>query len=312
MIKSYLIAGIGSLVVGTSFGQSLSASDVNPVVGDMFDYVQSSYASPGNSGAGQTWDFSTVTQSTTGNINFIASNGTFPQANIIQDDPSGGQIHQDVSNSGMYIWGIESGGIPITYSDAMTYLEYPLAVGNSGNDTHLATFNSGGIDFTRAGTSTWNTDGSGTVITPQGTFTDVVRVHITQDYTDTFQGGTIDYDVDIYVWLKAGIHYPVASMTEFTTIQGTQQYGTYLTGNVELLENTASPISVFPNPASDNLHVNGEKEIDQLVLYDLSGNIVTTSASTSMDISGLDSGVYLMVAVYSDGKKSKAVKTVKM
>ena len=77
-------------------------------------------------------------------------------------------------------------------------------MGNSGNDTHLATFNSQGVDFTRSGTSSWNVDGWGSVTTPNGTYDNVVRVHQTQIYTDTYIGGTLDYSVEIYMWVSPG------------------------------------------------------------------------------------------------------------
>ncbi len=301
-------------IAGISFGQvTLTGADLNGNIGESYDYVQSTYTSPGSAGAGQTWDISTVSTQATGTIDYTSPPGTFPQANLSQDDPTGGaSIYWDQSAAGQYIWGMDAGGTVITYSNDMTYFEYPLTMGTNGTDDHLATFTSGGFPFTRAGNTTWDCDGYGTLITPNGTYNDVLRVYLTQIYTDTYSGGTLDYDVQIYIWFKAGIHYPVAGMTTFTTFQGTTQYGTYLTGNVGLNEENNNTFSVFPNPATDFVNViTPANDFEKVLISDISGKVVIQETSSSVNIADLKEGIYLVSVLYKDGTRSKTTKIVK-
>lgn len=71
-------------------------------------------------------------------------------------------------------------------------------------------------------------------------------------------------------------------------------------------------LSVYPNPTSTILNIDGMHATDKIQLLDLQGKIVLTGNQTSksMDISGLDKGVYLL-RVTRDGKHIQTVKILK-
>ena len=61
-------------------------------------------------------------------------------------------------------------------------------------------------------------------------------------------------------------------------------------------------LSVSPNPASETLSVSiGGADPSIVVMYDLSGRSVLTGTDSSMDVSGLASGVYLIRAGWENG-----------
>jgi hypothetical protein len=288
-----------------SFGQvTLTGADVNGTIGESFAYTQSNWMAEGPAGAAQTWDLSSLVPTTAGSLTHGSANAGFPATNITQTDAAGSSIYYDFSAAGQTIHGIEAGVTLITYQNAQTSLEFPLSLGVSGSDSHACTFTSGGYPFSRAGTTTWEADGWGTVITPNGTYTDVLRVKLTQTYTDTYSLGTIDYDVTIYQWLKAGIHYPVAGLTDIVTSLGDSQYGVYLTGNVSLDEMDKASISVYPNPTSGNVTINGVSTGEYQV-FSNDGRVVLqgtiNDSSTLLNLDQFQSGTYRIVVQHESG-----------
>jgi len=298
--------------------QTIQGTDFNGTIGEVYDYVVGNYMSPGTSGAGQTWDFSSIMTSATSNTTGAAANAAFPASNITQVDQTGGEIYWEYSNTDQIIHGITSGGVLISYSNPMSMLSFPLSMSTSGSDTHLATFTSGGFPFTRGGSTTWEVDGSGTVITPNGTYTDVLRVHQTQTYTDTYSGGTIDYDVDIYQWIKPGIHAALASQTSFVTSFSSDQYSTYYVGSVGLGENEAVSFELYPNPSQDFVKISvNDASVASVLLTDLSGKVVSETiwdggSEASLDLTELLSGIYLATLVMDDGSQSAAQRIVRL
>lgn len=312
---SVLITGLTTLVQSQVI---INASDFNGAIGESFDYNQTNYISPGSPGASQTWDLSGMATSATSTVNHNAANGSFPTTNITyQDVVAGSELYYDFSNTAQVIHGMMAGTTLITYSNPQTHMGYPISMGVSGSDTHLASFTSSGYAFSRAGSTTWEGDGYGTVITPHGTFNDVLRVKITQTYTDTYSLGTIDYSVVIYLWIKAGIHFPIASVTSYTYDMGggptSQSYGTYATGNLGLSEfNNDVEFAAFPNPANDIFQIKSSEMISSVIISDLTGKLIKEVESTNVDISDLSGGMYLVSVKTNDGTVSQSQRIVKL
>ena len=65
-------------------------------------------------------------------------------------------------------------------------------------------------------------------------------------------------------------------------------------------------INLYPNPVQGQLNISSEKAISQLSIYSLSGQVVKTlaSQSTSVDVSDLESGIYLTRIRFEDGTSS--------
>ncbi len=296
---------------------TIQAADYNASVGEGFDYQRTNYVSEGSGGANQTWDLSAMSSTLSSTLTYTSPNASFPSTTVTAVELTGGENYYEFNSSGQYWHGFSGGGTTITYSNPMMQIEFPLSMNASGNDTHAASFVSGGYNFTRTGTSSYEVDGYGTVITPNGTYTDVLRVHHTEVYTDTYSQGTIDYDVDIYMWIKAGIHHPIASVTTFTTsVSGTTSYGIYLYGNVGLEEANDLSFMVAPNPAQDVVNIHSDAAIQSVVLTDLSGKTIIAqefagATSGSISVNDLQSGVYLVSIVGEDGRSSVAQRIVK-
>lgn len=65
---------------------------------------------------------------------------------------------------------------------------------------------------------------------------------------------------------------------------------------------TTKEISVYPNPATDFIHINSLSTIKSIEIYDESGKLIKTEKNNSrMDVRGLSAGVY-MVNIKTEGR----------
>lgn len=70
----------------------------------------------------------------------------------------------------------------------------------------------------------------------------------------------------------------------------------YTTGEIEELEGT--PISIYPNPATNVLNIEAGKDVQKVTLFNLAGQMVFTeqmqTGKTSIDLNGLMKGLYFV------------------
>lgn len=283
----------------------IQSTDLNPVVGDAMIIKNCDWVPAGSAGNNMTWDLSAQTENSAYMLSVSAAGGSTPNANI--DLNFGGQSNMYLlcNTSGQQIYNQLAGTTMITFSNPMQYMEFPLNSTMNFTDNFVATFSSSGYNFTRAGDVGGIADGYGTLITPEGTFTNVIRVKYTQIYTDTYSLGTIDYDVETYAWYKAGYHNALASVSSITTFQGTQIYSEYMeVSTLGVEENTLSSALVYPNPVSNELNIQmKDTEISSISILDLNGNTVkiVTNSHTQIDVSELNSGLYFLAVTDLNG-----------
>jgi len=235
----------------TSLAQpTIQASELNPVAGETFESKICDWVPEGNWGNNVTWDLSGLVETpTTNDLIISGANTGFAGTNTTLADQAGNAYYQDNSSTGQFVHGFLGGTVLITYSDPMQIMSFPLDNAVYDSDTHAATFVSGGYPFTRTGTTLVFADSWGTLITPEGTFTDVIRVRLDQDYTDVYSLGTIDYEVQVYAWYKAGIHTALATVVTLATTMNYSQYATYLvTNGLGIEENSTSGYHCLQTP----------------------------------------------------------------
>ena len=77
------------------------------------------------------------------------------------------------------------------------------------------------------------------------------------------------------------------------------------TGYVGVEENEVITASVYPNPATDVLNIKMNEEVASVVITALDGKTVATENSTSVNISALNTGMYLYTITGVSGKVAK-------
>lgn len=296
--------------------QTLTATGSNPTVGETFNFVTTAGFSPGGSGSGQTWNFSTLS-GTNGSSSAVTVGSTpngsnFPSANLAFNHGGGTYSYHNTNSSAYQAYGYDANGTIILYSNPEDQLHFPFSLSNTYNDFWQGSFVSGGYTFYREGTTTVTADGTGTLITPSGTITNVVRVHFVQNYTDsTFITApyVITYNNDQYIWYKDGTHFALASTYTLTnSVSGTTTGGTYLITTVGVEENSllSNSLEVFPNPAIDNVGIKfsneGSSTVDvsliniagQLVYSQQLSNISIGENLNYIDVKDIEKGTYFV------------------
>lgn len=274
-----------TVVSGIALAQpTLVANGVNPQIGDVFNLATTNGFNPGASGANQTWNFGSLTQTSTMSSTIMAVSATpnasqFGSASLASYDGSAYAYYSTSSTQWLNV-GAATTVATIPYQNPETFLQYPFTNGNSFTDTWSSTFTSNSITFNRTGTTTVTGDGYGTVITPAGTFSNALRVHLVQNYSDVSQFITITYSNDEYLWFVNGYHNPVVyTFTLTNSLSGTQSMGIYATNvpsNLSIGKVTAKVnfFNMMPNPAKETLAIESSESIKEYVVYNSNGELL--------------------------------------
>jgi hypothetical protein len=309
MKKVYFFAAL-LLSGNTLFAQNLTRSDIGYTAGENYTMYASDYVNPGTSGTGVTWDLSAMTNNSQITVATSAnSGGSFPTANVKLTQSNGGVIYYNITNSKMELVGLDASGTVFNYSNPATYMQYPVTTAYNYTDAFAASFTVSGFNFNRTGSIQAEYSGTGTLITPEGTFTNVVRIKSTQTNTDTYSGGTINSSIVAYNWYKAGVHHELANVSLITGTSTSQSaYYTDVPANLGLEESELINLLVFPNPSNGTIHINSDEQINTIEVYQLSGELAAqqtvNNTSSEMDLSGLNSGMYLMKVYGQNGAVS--------
>ena len=184
-----------------------------------------------------------------------------------------------------------------------------------GTETESPTFQlradviASGINVNRLGTVQSEYSGAGTLITPAGTFTNVIRIKSTQTITDTVPGMGNHSTIVAYNWYKAGVNHELANVTEVTSSSSSQSaYYTSVPLNLGLEENELINLLVFPNPATNRIHINSDEVISKVEVYQLSGELAleqtANATALEIDLTALNTGMYLVKVTGQNGAVS--------
>jgi len=295
---------------------TITATGINPLVGESFTGYSANYISPGNSGASQTWNFSSMSVQSSLNSSCVTPSSTtngssFPNSNLCFSNSNSTYSYLKTSSTYWQNYGSVS-SVVMAYSNPEDFIHYPFTYNDNFTDTWAASFISGGYTFYRTGTTTVTADGYGTLITPAGTYTNVLRVHFYQDYQDsTDLGGfpyLIYYQNDQYMWYKEGVHNSLATVYSLTsssagTFQGSS-YNLNSPAGISMLNKIDETIQIFPDPAKDNLFLQFELIENQPVevkIFNYMGSLVKNCMvgkgiigenNFQLNIEDLSEGVY--------------------
>lgn len=317
-LLSFLITGF---CLTTSKAQTLTATGCNPTIGEIYNRVLTNSFSQGSSGTGQTWNISTLTgTSSSATVVSVGStpNGTnHPLSNIAFVDGTN-YLYYKTSSTAYQLYGVEV-SVSIVYSNPEDFMRYPFSYTNTYTDTWAATFTSG-VFFNRKGSTTVTADGTGTLITPNGTISNVIRVHSVQIYSDSADlGGTpyvITYNNDQYFWYKDGIHFPLASTYNLTSSASAPTTGGFYTDlPIGIKENSllSNDVILTPNPANEQVLVSYLLEknstiklsvfnvIGEEVFVNQSSQNLIGKQSLNIDLKNLEKGVYF-VRIQAEGE----------
>lgn len=277
----------------------LDLANTGTLPGESYVYHACAWQSPGGSGIGQTWDFSSFTTDSLIYISFVDPASTpeaasFPTATIAADNGGGVYAYSEFIASGGSFLGMSiPGESPIVYSDPMLQVQYPATYMTAWTDDYAASFSVGGFPVIRNGTISAEADAYGTLVLPYGDLTDVLRVTYVEDYDDV-SIVTANSHREYTYYMQAGTHYPIAEVFSYsttvlgntTTFTGAHWLDIGSVGMAPMPEPSPSMI-VTTDPATDAINVDL-----QLVPGGSTLDLVSTSGVVLEHrmLSGLSSG----------------------
>lgn len=307
------------LFVLPGFSQSV-ISDVVPDFGDQMVYNQKDGApDPGASGANVTWDFSDFTLDDF-SANYLVSHpgdvegsDQFPDATmvwVVDLDFAVLNNYMSFANNAFTNYGsisISSGQTSgRIYDNPEVSFTYPINYQDTGSDTYdgNVVISSGNSPF--SGESSYVVDGYGTIVTPYGTFENVLRItstktenlstfglNMTSNITET-SWYSPDYRVPVYIISSTLDSYMGSEIDSSKTATALVSY----TGTTGIRENSSDNfLNIYPNPSRDHITISSDfKGFAELRIYSVDGKVVARKSVSSeeiIDISSLNKGFYI-------------------
>ncbi len=164
----------------------------------------------GNSGANITWDFSRLPKSKSIDLQSIKTTdgnkyqSFFKNANMFSDNGDSSCVFMEIKGDTNNVYGYvdEKRGMVVEYTKPYISIIRPLKYKDSIYCLSERKYQSYGYDYVGKGYSFYVVDGYGKLITPNGTYNNVLRVKSVQDYTDVMTSGYGDMKMKMitYAW----------------------------------------------------------------------------------------------------------------
>lgn len=296
---------------------------VNSTISLKSEDVSGTSITAGAAGANITWDFSAYTG--TNSVAYISkacpgeSNCfRFPGANRIASITSA-DTHDfsvmtdlDATMLGSYS-GPSLGDVTVTYVNPLIEYKFPITYQQQFNDTYEFNSVSAAIGNTNeTGQVSVTVDGYGTVITPRGTYSNVLRIKRMRTATQFISGSptpiTATYTNESYQWVSQtdGMVFSFAINT--FVLNGTTNVSKSVSYLDSAVLSTANPeskkeeISVYPNPSADFITIASKEALKKVTISSPEGKIVLTAEnSEKIDVSKLSKGVYILQGELKNG-----------
>lgn len=314
MKKNYLFIAAGFLTISSFAQPTLTGLQLNPVIGETMVVDLGEYADHGSIGNNQTWNFSGLEVFGQTIATMIPSSSEFPGTNMGFDLGGGTILYSQIDATQQSYKYQNTPWQSFSFSDPQRFISLPLSSSTNNADAFSGTMIENNVVVgTRVGSTTLVYKGFGTVITPHGSFTNSLKMQLTQSTTDTYisDGHTDNIELMNYYWFVAGIHNPVmglfsSSFNGETPLQYSQIFvSSTLSTSQNILENSV----FYPNPTSDELNVISPNTTEDLTVsvIDLNGQVVFEETIDSFNnvftisVSNLNPGIYFAEIKLVDG-----------
>ncbi len=348
-MRNILFLFIALLFAANAIAQpTLAASTTNPVAGNRFygHYQDDTTGiSKGASGPSVTWDLGHMDSTYTDTTLYLPCASTpfcdsFPGSTLASFDGSEYlYITTDAAKfaySGVGEFASMSGGC-VYYPNLQNLLAYPTTYGAVTADSFYSAQPT--FQFYSYGVDSFFADGYGTLILPSGTYDSVLRIHMINYETDSFDLGgfpdAITARLDYYFWYRPGFHnamleisydttgnngIPYISDVEYYTrgIDSTMSVDTTHPSGVVTITNDAQ-VRVYPNPANNMVHISYVSPAAQPISISATDMLGRTAAapkneqlSTGIneldyDVSSLPPGMYYLKIKTTTGATTKKI-----
>jgi hypothetical protein len=317
-MKNSFLFFILFLFVNVSFSQPvLNFENSAPQIGDTFRYFYPSQNSlialPGNSGADVTWNFSSLEIPTWSqedpsifayvNPSEIASSNNFPNSNLAKRSVGSSSqfwFYNANSDSLSYLGDIFMSSVRF-YHDPEIKIKYPFTFQNSFSDSLRSNYTQNGVSYKREGKVTVTADAFGTLILPDTTINDVIRIKVEESMQISSGNTSNNFNSLYYYWYKPGIrdyilYYSFSTSGGFAYLLKTSG----IVSSVDQTFNKNNSLHIYPNPATDKVLVETAtwQNNSKIRILNFNGQLIKEQSPceliTTMDVSDLPNGMYFI------------------
>lgn len=292
----------------------INASDM-PANGDVLTLwsMDTVGVDPGPSGANVTWDFSWVQGQDSVTTYYVPAQATpftdtFPSANLASYSDTISYNYWQQGGADLQMLGTAMDSGAIVFHNPLTYFTFPFTYMSTYTDSFAASGSISSITFDQWGHVSMEADGYGTLITPKGTFPNVLRVRRMIADTMTFFFMVSIDTIEMYEWYQPGIRSPLLTVTKQRTFETGSSVAdssttiTYLNVEPNSVANLvkSSSLSLVPNPAGSHVSISGLSQKAIYNITDMTGRKVRTgelSPGQALNISSLADGFYIIVVI---------------
>ena len=247
----------------------------------------------GAGGAMMNWDFSGLVVEDTFDVFKYTSvdssihKDSFPGADLRMVRKGNEHFFRKQSATMRYL-GTAGGATVIPYQNSENLLQWPFTYLDEINDSFRSDFFFGGMATSwRQGAVLIKADGYGSLKLPHGDYYGVLRIHTTEEYTDTVYIASsvinvISYLKHTWAWYQPGKPHPILTIEDLvrTSSSGnTYEYNVFyhadaIPSSLELIPE--KKIAVYPNPSSGYLIVRVDEPGSgfEAQLVDMMGKVV--------------------------------------
>lgn len=314
-----LLTAALTLTAGAVLAQPTITGNNNPAHGDSYTFFFSDTSNviPGGGGAGMTWDLTglTVTSSLTGA--YISCPGgpgcaSFPGSTLVLSMSDGTKEYYRADNMVYANTGSDSGTLQVAYTDPEEIVQYPSAFSSAHSDDFEGSYQDGTQGYIRDGNVNVQADGWGTLMLPTGTFTNVLRIHYTETFSDSAIGqpGLFNYISDNYLWLSPTHRGPLASIKIRSAGGAPAVTSAYYTNQVptgieDITGQQQDGILLYPNPVANESRlylsiVSPSRTAAVITVADINGRITPVQEITQfgnnyiLNVENLPKGLYIV------------------
>lgn len=305
------------IVISTQLFSQTYTNENIPEMGDSVAIMANNdmtVFTPGDGGEDVTWDFTNDSYPDDDYFVFVNPSTTpfadeFPDAVMCGKSKDGAyQYYSSIMNE-MEISGFATNfdendpdnNIYGYFDPPINMFDLPLSYGVKQNSTYSGKYVLAANEFPLTGTVNTEVDGSGTLITPTGTFENILRIHV--QLTET---GLAGQQVDRYIYVSEDYRFWIALHEEITVLGDVNIQKWYAVNPISLSQSSVAidaemtTLNLFPNPTEDILTINSRNRIETVQIFDAKGKLVATAnlngnTSHQMDVSNLNAGIYNVV-----------------
>lgn len=303
---------------------TLTAANTNVVIGEQFisnefSFNAAQFNSSLTSGLNQTWNFSNLTSVFFPPINvYFQPNhlplgpNPYPAANVVtgcDDEYEYLKVNADsVVMVGYYNHFTEE---TVDYSNSVKKNQYPFTYNNSFTDNFAGIGDGMGPPVPLTGNIKVTADGYGTLILPNGTVANVLRVKSLKVTTTSLPNLTALDTITNLDWYLPGVHVPILRLSKqqffAPNYSATYYQGYYINPfALSIKEETAANINLqlFPNPATSELTIQYQTQKPvKITLQNLVGKQIAELPAgkgssglqrLKVDVSNYPKGVYVL------------------